>query len=94
MSHDVCRVGLYTPNCRPAIQPVVDDKPTRRWFQFRLSTVLVRTAIAAWGMALPAHVPGHFELSEFWPIPKGRPIELQLNRDLVWLALALAAFLT
>jgi len=27
------------------------NKPKRRWFRFRLSTVLILTAIAAWAMA-------------------------------------------
>lgn len=30
----------------------MDEKPKRRWFRFRLSTVLILTAIVAWGMAL------------------------------------------
>jgi hypothetical protein len=29
----------------------MDEKPKRRWFRFRLSTVLVLTAIVALGMA-------------------------------------------
>jgi hypothetical protein len=29
----------------------MDEKPKRRWFRFRLSTVLILTAIVAWGMA-------------------------------------------
>lgn len=29
----------------------MDEQPKRRWFQIRLSTVLILTAIAAWGMA-------------------------------------------
>jgi hypothetical protein len=29
----------------------MDAKPKRRWFRFRLSTVLILTAIAAWGMS-------------------------------------------
>lgn len=29
----------------------MDDKPKRRWFRFRLSTVLILTAILAWAMA-------------------------------------------
>jgi len=29
----------------------MDEKPKRRWFRFRLSTVLILTAILAWGMA-------------------------------------------
>jgi hypothetical protein len=29
----------------------MDEKPKRRWFRFRLSTVLILTAITAWGMA-------------------------------------------
>lgn len=29
----------------------MDEKPQRRWFRFRLSTVLMLTAIVAWGMS-------------------------------------------
>jgi hypothetical protein len=29
----------------------MDETPKRRWFRFRLSTVLILTAIVAWGMA-------------------------------------------
>jgi hypothetical protein len=29
----------------------MDKNPTRRWFRFRLSTVLILTAIVAWAMA-------------------------------------------
>ena len=29
----------------------MDEKPKRRWFRFRISTVLILTAILAWGMA-------------------------------------------
>ena len=28
----------------------MDETPKRRWYQFRLSTVLILTAIVAWGM--------------------------------------------
>ena len=71
----------------------MSEQPKRRWYQFRLSTVLILIAIAAWAMALPAYVPGPPKMSDIWPIPAGRPIELQLNRDLVWPTIALAAFL-
>jgi hypothetical protein len=30
----------------------MDETPKRRWFRFRISTVLILTAIAAWGMAI------------------------------------------
>jgi hypothetical protein len=56
-------------------------------------SVLIVTAIAAWGMAIPKYDPRPIELSDLWQIPTGRQIELQLNRDLVWPALALATFL-
>lgn len=69
------------------------EKPPHRWYQFRLSTVLILIAITAWTIALPAYVPGPPKMSDIWPIPAGRPIELQLNRDLVWTTIALAAFL-
>ncbi|MGD9646475.1 MAG: hypothetical protein AB7U73_12240 [Pirellulales bacterium] len=32
----------------------MDEKPKRRWFQFRLSTWLVLVAILGWAMALQA----------------------------------------
>jgi hypothetical protein len=34
----------------------MDEKPKRRWFRFRLSTVLILTAIVAWAMATRPHV--------------------------------------
>jgi hypothetical protein len=34
----------------------MDEKPKRRWFRFRLSTVLILTAIAAWAMAIRPRV--------------------------------------
>ncbi|MBX9790320.1 MAG: hypothetical protein K2Y37_15490 [Pirellulales bacterium] len=71
----------------------MDEKPKRRWFRFRLSTLLILTAIAAWAMATPRFVPGPAKLSELWPIPTGRPVEQRLNHQLAWPAFALAAFL-
>ncbi|MGE0536588.1 MAG: hypothetical protein AB7O68_16580 [Pirellulales bacterium] len=54
----------------------MDEKPKRRWFRFRLSTIMILTAIVAWGMATrpyfltrdelivapnaPHEVPSHF----------------------------------
>jgi hypothetical protein len=35
----------------PRQNRAMDEKPKRRWFQFRLSTVLILTAILAWAMA-------------------------------------------
>jgi hypothetical protein len=34
----------------------MDEPPTRRWFRFRLSTVLILTAIVAWGMACRPYI--------------------------------------
>jgi hypothetical protein len=34
----------------------MDAQPKRRWFRFQLSTVLILTAIAAWGMACRPYV--------------------------------------
>jgi len=39
----------------------MEEKPKRRWFRFRLSTVLILTAIAAWGMALQPWATTHYE---------------------------------
>ncbi|MBX9788880.1 MAG: hypothetical protein K2Y37_08175 [Pirellulales bacterium] len=35
----------------------MDRKPKKSWFRFRLSTVLILTAIAAWGMPLCERSP-------------------------------------
>jgi len=40
--------------------------PSRRWYQFRLSTILVLVAILAWGMALRPWLA--FELQDFFPM--------------------------
>jgi hypothetical protein len=40
----------------------MDEKPTRGWFRFRLSTVLILTAIAAWGMACRPYIVRTTEL--------------------------------
>ncbi len=48
----------------------MDDKPKRRWFRFRLSTVLILTAIAAWAMALRVH---HIEFKRGWFPPPHAP---------------------
>jgi hypothetical protein len=39
----------------------MDEKPKRRWFRFRLSTVLILTAITAWGMACRPWIDWHHE---------------------------------
>lgn len=53
---------LRSPNehaspCHPPRRRVMlthmDETPAKRWFRFRLSTVLIVTAITAWGMATP-----------------------------------------
>ena len=38
------------------------ETPKRRWFRFRLSTVLVLTAIVAWGMATRPYVVSRTEV--------------------------------
>ena len=38
----------------------MDEQPKRRWFRFRLTTVLILTAIVAWGMScFPRAYWGH-----------------------------------
>ena len=74
----------------------MDERPKRRWFRFRLSTVLILTAIAAWGMALrPLFVsvkPGY--KGHFVAVPAGPYFTAVVpNPNLKWPALALAAFL-
>ncbi|MBX9787346.1 MAG: hypothetical protein K2Y37_00390 [Pirellulales bacterium] len=49
----------------------MDSKPTRPWFRFRLSTVLILTAILAWGMALR---PFFWKQLDIYAWPIGRPI--------------------
>ena len=34
----------------------MDEKPKRRWFRFRLSTVLILIAILAWALACRVHI--------------------------------------
>jgi hypothetical protein len=85
------------------------EQPKRRWFRFRLSTVLILTAIAAWGMACRPWYPWMrptvvianevgWEVCE--PPPQLQPWQSpqywavrRINRQLLWPALALAAFL-
>ena len=81
------------------------DTPRFRWFQFKLSTILILTAIAAWGMGtkpwLISHsipdprnqtVPliGGSSVTYTWPDEEQRI----LNPALQWPTLALASFLT
>ena len=71
---------------------VMDAKPKRRWFRFRLSTVLILTAILAWAMSCwPWLIPVY----TFYIRPKIGHGETTwvVNRPLLWPALALAAFL-
>ena len=50
----------------------MDEKPKRRWFQIRLSTMLILTAIVAWGMATPIYLPiGLIETPIGAPRPRG-----------------------
>jgi hypothetical protein len=47
----------------------MDEKPKRRWFRFRLSTVLILTAIVAWGMATwPDLAIGYYSWSGTWQV--------------------------
>jgi hypothetical protein len=67
----------------------MDKKPKRRWFRFRLSTVLILTAIVAWGMACRPYVVHYVEVSETRPqdIPPGslRAIPMMVNlRRTLW----------
>ncbi|MGD9645047.1 MAG: hypothetical protein AB7U73_05000 [Pirellulales bacterium] len=70
----------------------MDEKPKRRWFRFKLSSVLILTAILAWAMATRPYW--------FWiqmpPDPNG-PVgkhdAIRFNSDFAWPALALLAFL-
>ena len=53
------------------------DQPKRRWFRFKLSTVLILTAIAAWGMACRPwwiHRVDSGLASHFVDIPKGATV--------------------
>jgi hypothetical protein len=87
----------------------MDEKPKRRWFRFRLSTVLILTAIAAGGMATRPYLltserfirqadtamPG----PSWFPVAGSMGVTLwtvevrSLNPRLLWPALALFAFL-
>ncbi len=66
-----------------------NDKPKRRWFRFRLSTVLILTAIVAWGMARwPLLEEDYYLMLRAIPYPgPSRPFPLKGP------LLALAAFL-
>jgi hypothetical protein len=66
----------------------MQEKPRRRWFQFKLSTVLILTAIAAWGMAIPPLVVTGYS-GTLTHLDEVRSV----NPTLGWPALALAAFL-
>ena len=83
----------------------------RPWFRFRLSTILVLTAIAAWAMACRPYlitttehvVKSRLQLSGYQPIPgEEMPVagyigfdeaRTIINSELLWPALAFAAFL-
>jgi hypothetical protein len=69
----------------------MNAQPKRRWFRFRLSTVLILTAIAAWGMACPL-----FETVTIFQrrqmIVSGTPIRRLSEPGILPIA-ALAAFL-
>ncbi len=87
----------------------MDGKPKTRWFQFRLSTVLILTALAAWTMVLHSQVSFYHDsvpvrmgtnssvLLGFainWK-PTGRSIywQVTIGQDLMGPAVALFAFL-
>jgi hypothetical protein len=71
----------------------MDDKPQRRWFRFRLSTVLILTAIVAWGMACRPYL---VEREFGYVLTVGNTIYTdgghELNTALKWPALVLIAF--
>jgi hypothetical protein len=87
----------------------MDEKPKtrRRWFRFRLSTVLILTAISAWGMATRPYVSfydtyesemdfvGDFTFCKAhkWNAEVWTVTRYRLNSRLALPALALAAFL-
>ena len=75
------------------------EQPKKRWFRFRLSTVLILTAIAAWAMAC---WPSYGDLwIRFAKRPQIPPIPTPFwifapaatVGDILWPALALLAFL-
>ena len=68
----------------------MDEKPKRRWFRFRLSTVLILTAIVAWAMAC---WPWRIAIYTYYTPIRSEETSWFVNRDLRWPALALAAFL-
>ncbi|MBX9788474.1 MAG: hypothetical protein K2Y37_06125 [Pirellulales bacterium] len=85
----------------------MDEKPKRRWFRFRLSTVLILTAILAWGMATRPHIVPGPGAHIIWTPPEtkaerdsiwtrwGTPYaNRKLNPALRWPAIALAVFLS
>jgi hypothetical protein len=49
------------------------EKPKRRWFRFRLSTVLILTAIVAWAMACRPYVTVWLYEPVPMPLP-GKPL--------------------
>ena len=64
--------------------------PLFRWFRFRLSTVLILTAIVAWAMAC---WPWRIAIYTYYTPIRSEETSWFVNRDLRWPALALAAFL-
>ena len=78
------------------------DTPNRRWFKFRLSTVLVLLAILCWILATrPFFIVTDIDYDSGVFVPElGRTTsgftsvyEVSFNPRLVWAAVALAAFL-
>ncbi|MGE0536735.1 MAG: hypothetical protein AB7O68_17320 [Pirellulales bacterium] len=88
----------------------MDEKPKSRWFQVRISTLLILTAIVAWGMVTwPHEFQCYSDLESSWADERyfsisfgatfGSPLRFQqvhivFGIAAVWPALALATFLS
>jgi len=57
------------------------EKPDRRWFRFRLLTVLILTAIAAWGMALRPYVDWGYGITTDTHYDSRIPVRLSAGLD-------------
>lgn len=92
---------------QPEIQQTERRQAKRRWFRFRLSTVLILTAIAAWGMALqlpgieftrrpypPPHVPSSVHFHVFVFAENGTCYRVFWHIQLRWALLGPVAALT
>jgi len=60
----------------------MDEQPKRRWFRFRLSTVLILTAIVAWAMACRPSVDwGYLENTVEFDPTKAADLYIALDDD-------------